>query len=134
MQKIAALRLFRIALYVLAAVVTVSVNPAMGEDMVEAALNNMAKLPAEIRQKFGVCAYRAIAEKVESGQYPTSWLKDPSHGSDFYLAFEASCGEEMVAFAKDAKNRGFSPKDISNMIGLLGATAATFYADARKSR
>ncbi len=132
MQKIAALCLFRIALYALAAVVTLS--PAAGEDMVETTLNNMVKLPVEIRQKFGVCAYRAIAEKVESGQYPTSWLKDPSHGGDFYLALEASCGEEMVAFAKDAKNRGFSPKDISNMIGLVGATAAMFYADAQKSR
>ncbi len=123
--------MLQIALYVLGAVLTVS--PTVGEDM-EATLNNMGKVPIEIRQKFGVCAYRTIAEKVESGQYPTNWLKDPSHGGDFFLAVEASCGEQMVAFAKDAKSLGLSPKDISNMIGLVTAWAATFYADAQKSR
>ena len=123
--------MLQIALYVLAAVL--SVSPAVGQDM-QATLNNISKVPIDIRQKFAVCAYESIAEKVESGQFPTSWLKDPSHGDDFFLAVEASCGEHMVAFAKGAKHLGFAPKDISNMIGLVTATAATFYADAQKSR
>jgi hypothetical protein len=121
-----------IALCVLAAVLSIS-PAALGQDL-QATLNNISKVPIDIRQKFGVCAYQTIAKKMKSGQFPTRWLKDASHGGDFYLAVAASCGEDMVAFAKSAKDLGFSPKDISNMLGLVAATAATFYSDAQKSR
>lgn len=123
--------MLRIALCVLGAVLTVS--PVVSQDM-EATLKNINKVPIDIRQKFGVCAYQTIAEKVDIGQFSASWLKDPAHGGDFFLAVEASCGEEMVAFADRCKRLGFAPKDISNMIGLVTATAAMLYADARKSR
>ena len=120
-----------IALYVLAAVLSIS-PAALGQDL-QATLNNISKVPIDIRQKFGVFAYQTIAEKVKSGQFPTSWLKDTSHGGDFYLAVEASCGEDMVAFAKSAKDLGNAQGHFKHDRSGSG-NSCSFSSDAQKSR